>query len=350
MQPQHIQQNWKTLVKPSKVDIEPGKEIQKKATFRMSPLEPGFGVTLGNALRRTLLSSLQGAAVVSVKIEGVDHEFSSVPGVQEDVPNIILNLKSLALRCFSEEPKTITLHAKGPGEVTASQIDCGHDVQIVDPDHHIATLNTDTELRMEMVVATGSGYRPASAHAEAMAMDEEGAVEVTIGQIPVDAVFSPVRRVAYKVDDARVGQVTNYDKLDMTVETNGVITPEDALAFAARILQDQLAVFINFEEAPDPAKTEEATIDVDPNLLMKVDELELSVRSANCLKNDNIVYIGDLVQKTEAQMLKTPNFGRKSLNEIRDVLQTMGLNMGQKLENWPPENIEELAQKLRNEY
>jgi DNA-directed RNA polymerase subunit alpha len=296
---------------------------------------------MGNALRRILLSSLQGSAVTQIKIDGVLHEFSSVSGVQEDVTDIILNVKQLSLRSHSEGAKVVTIHAKGPGPVTASQIDAGHDVDIIDPDQHICTLNDDTEFRMELTVDTGKGYSPASNHRPE---------EDVVGLIPVDATFSPVRRVSYKVTDARVGQRTDYDKLSLELTTNGVVTPEDALAFAARIMQDQLNVFINFEEVPLEPKKEEEQLDINPHLLMKVDELELSVRSANCLKNDNIVYIGDLVQKSESEMLKTPNFGRKSLNEIKEVLTSMDLGLGMKLDSWPPENIEELAQKMRKEY
>lgn len=337
-----IQTNWKELIKPNKVNISAGKDVRKAASFTIEPLERGFGTTMGNALRRILLSSLQGAAVTQVKIEGVLHEFSSVPGVQEDVTDIILNLKSLALRSHAEEPVVVSLKAKGPGPVTAAQIDTGHNVEIIDPDHHIATLTDGTELSMELTVSTGKGYITAANHTPE---------EPVIGLMPIDAVFSPVRRVSFKVTDARVGQVTDYDKLALNIETNGVVAPEDALAYAARIMQDQLAVFINFEEVQEVAPVIEETIDINPNLLMKVDELELSVRSANCLKNDNIVYIGDLVQKSESEMLKTPNFGRKSLNEIKEVLVTMDLGLGMKLDsNWPPENIEELAARLRKEY
>jgi DNA-directed RNA polymerase subunit alpha len=337
-----IQANWKELIKPSKLDIMPGKDSRKFAKIVIEPLERGFGFTMGNALRRTLMSSLQGSAVTQIKINGVLHEFSSIPGVIEDVTDIVLNIKSLAVRLHSEGPKTVRLKAKGPGPVTAAKIETGHDVDIIDPDHHIATLADGADLDMELTIDTGKGYEPAAAHTPE---------DATIGQIPVDAIFSPVRRVAYKVDDARVGQITDYDKLTMDIETNGVVAPEDALAYAARILQDQLGFFINFEEVQEePVLRATKELDFNPNLLMKVDELELSVRSANCLKNDNIVYIGDLVQKTEADMLKTPNFGRKSLNEIKEVLTQMGLGLGMKLDNWPPENIEDLAKKLERQY
>ena len=336
-----IQANWRELIKPSKVNITPGRDARKVSTFSIEPLERGFGTTLGNSLRRILLSSLQGAAVTQIKIDGVLHEFSSIPGVQEDVTDIILNIKSLAVRSHADEAKTITLKAKGPGPVTAGQIETGHDIEIIDPDHHIATLSEGGELNMELTVSVGKGYEPASAH-----LPEDS----VIGLIPIDAIFSPIRRVSFKVTDARVGQITDYDKLNLEIESNGVVAPEDALAYAARIMQDQLAVFINFEEVEEEPEKEEDKLDINPNLLMKVDELELSVRSANCLKNDNIVYIGDLVQKSESEMLKTPNFGRKSLNEIKEVLSSMGLSLGMQLDSWPPENIEELAQKMRKEY
>lgn len=336
-----IQANWKELIKPSKIDVKAGNDARKLATIMVEPLERGFGYTLGNALRRTLLSSLQGSAVTQIKIDNVLHEFSSIDGVIEDVTDIILNIKSLAVALHSEGSKTVTLKAKGPGPVTAKNIDTGHDVDIIDPDHHIATLSDGASLSMELTISTGKGYEPASAHAPE---------EAVIGQIPVDAIFSPVRRVAYKVDDARVGQITDYDKLTLEVETNGVVSPEDAVAFAARILQDQLGTFINFEEVVEETASKEDDLNFNPNLLMKVEELELSVRSANCLKNDNIVYIGDLVQKSESEMLKTPNFGRKSLNEIKEVLSHMGLGLGMKLDNWPPENIEDLAKKFERQY
>lgn len=338
----NIQANWREMIKPSKVNIETGKDIRKTASFTVEPLERGFGSTMGNALRRILLSSLQGSAVTQVKIDGVLHEFSSLPGVQEDVTEIILNLKSLAVRSHAEGAKVVSLRAKGPGPVTAAQIDTGHEVEIIDPDHHICTLSSDVEIGMELTIETGSGYSPAANH-----VNEE---EQIVGLIPIDAVFSPVRRVSFKTTDARVGQRTDYDKLTLDIETNGVVTPEDALAFAARIMQEQLIVFINFEEVHEEPAKKEDKIDINPNLLMKVDELELSVRSANCLKNDNIVYIGDLVQKSEGEMLRTPNFGRKSLNEIKEVLVTMDLGLGMKLDNWPPENIEELAGRLRKDY
>jgi DNA-directed RNA polymerase subunit alpha len=333
-----IQKNWQALIKPNKLDIQHGSNARRVATIVAEPLERGFGITLGNALRRILLSSLQGAAVTSVQIDGVLHEFSSVPGVREDVTDMVLNIKAMGLRMHSEGPRKIRLRAEGPGEVTAGMIETGSDVEVMDPDHVICTLDTEATLTMEMTVELGKGYVPATANRPE---------DAPIGLIPVDAIYSPVRQVSYKVDNTRVGQVTDYDKLSLTVETNGALSPEDSVAYAARILQDQLQLFINFEE-PQPRVDQDDQHDLpfNKNLLRKVDELELSVRSANCLKNDNIVYIGDLVQKSEPEMLRTPNFGRKSLNEIKEVLSTMGLALGMEITNWPPDNIEELAKRL----
>jgi DNA-directed RNA polymerase subunit alpha len=337
-----LQKNWQALIKPSKLEIEPGHDPHRVATVVAEPLERGFGITLGNALRRVLLSSLQGAAVTAVQIDGVLHEFSSIPGVREDVTDIVLNIKQLAIRMHSDGPRRMTLSATGPGEVRAGQIEAGHDIEILNPELVLCTLDDGVKLGMEFTVNAGKGYVPAA---------ENRAEDAPIGLIPVDAIYSPVRRVAYRVEPTRVGQVTNYDRLLLTVETNGTIGAEDAVALAARIIQDQLQLFINFEE-PRQISAEEHRDDLpfNRNLLRKVDELELSVRSANCLKNDNIVYIGDLVQKTEQEMLRTPNFGRKSLNEIKEVLAAMGLGLGMTVPGWPPENIEELAKKLEEPY
>ena len=337
-----IHKNWQELIKPSKLDIVPGTDPSRRATIVAEPLERGFGLTLGNSLRRVLLSSLHGAAVTAVQIDGVLHEFSSIPGVREDVTDIVLNIKSMGLRMGGDGPKRMTLKAEGPGEITAGMIETGHDIEIMDPDLVICTLDNGASISMELTVETGKGY---------VAATQNRPDDSPIGLIPVDAVYSPVRKVAYKVDNTRVGQVTDYDKLSLEVTTNGAVTPEDAVALAARILQDQLQLFINFEEPQ--AAVEEVRGDELPfnkNLLRKVDELELSVRSANCLKNDNIIYIGDLVQKTEAEMLRTPNFGRKSLNEIKEVLAQMGLHLGMEIPDWPPENIEDLAKKLEEPY
>jgi DNA-directed RNA polymerase subunit alpha len=337
------QKNWQDLTKPNKLAIEPvAEDPGRKATIVAEPLERGFGLTLGNALRRVLLSSLRGAAVTSVQIDGVLHEFSSIPGVKEDVTDIVLNIKAMAVKMHGEGPKRMSLRAKGPGEVQASLIETGSDIEILDPDHVICTLDSGAEIGMEFTVESGMGYVPASQHR---------AEDSPIGLIPVDALYSPVLKVAYKIENTRVGRRTDYDKLIMQVETNGAITPEDSVAVAARILQDQLQLFVNFEEPTAEVKAESLVEpQFNPNLLRKVDELELSVRSANCLKNDNIVYIGDLVQKSEAEMLRTPNFGRKSLNEIKDVLAQMGLHLGMKIPNWPPENIEEMAKKLEEPF
>jgi len=337
-----IQKNWQELIKPSRLAVEAGTDSAREATIVAEPLERGFGLTLGNALRRVLLSSLQGAAVTAIQIDGVLHEFSSIPGVREDVTDIVLNIKSMSLRMHGEGPERMSLRAEGPCDVTASMIETGHDIDVMDPKHHICTLDDGAKISMELTVEAGKGY---------VAAAQSRAEDAPIGLIPVDALFSPVKKVAYKVDNTRVGQVTDYDKLSMRVETNGAISPEDAVALAARILQDQLQLFINFEEPSTVSAEEQATEPAfNPNLLRKVDELELSVRSANCLKNDNIVYIGDLVQKTEQEMLRTPNFGRKSLNEIKEVLEQMGLHLGMEVTNWPPENVEELAKRLDEPY
>jgi DNA-directed RNA polymerase subunit alpha len=337
-----IQRNWQALIKPKGLEIEPGADAARAATIVAGPLERGFGLTLGNALRRVLLSSLQGAAVTSMQIEGVLHEFSSLPGVLEDITDIVLNVKSIGLRMHGDGPKRMRLRASGPGEVRASAIETGHDIDILNPDLVICTLDTGARVAMEFTVEIGKGYVPAT---------DNRPEDAPIGLIPVDALYTPVRKVSYRVENTRVGQATDLDQLVLNVETNGAVTPEDAVALAARILQDQLQLFINFEE-PRHAVEKEATGEplINKNLLRKVDELELSVRSANCLKNDNIVYIGDLVQKTEAEMLRTPNFGRKSLNEIKEVLANMGLHLGMEIANWPPENIEDLAKRIDEPY
>ena len=338
-----LQKNWTDLIKPNKLDIEPGLNPARQATIVAEPLERGFGLTLGNAMRRVLLSSLQGAAVTSIQIEGVLHEFSSIPGVREDITDIVLNIKSMALRMHSEGPKRITLTATGPGEVTASQIETGPDIEIMDPDHVLLTLDQGARVVMEMTVESGKGYVPAALNRSA---------DAPIGLIPVDALFSPVKKVSYLVGNARVGERTDLDKLTLEIETNGAVNAEDTIALAARILQDQLQLFVNFEEPQAVQKIEvvQEDLEFNRNLLRKVDELELSVRSANCLKNDNIIYIGDLVQKTEAEMLRTPNFGRKSLNEIKEVLSQMGLHLGMEITSWPPENIEDMAKRLEEPF
>jgi DNA-directed RNA polymerase subunit alpha len=337
-----LQKNWQDLIKPSKIDIQPGRDRTRVATVVAEPLERGFGMTLGNALRRVLLSSLQGAAIKTVQIDGVLHEFSSVTGVREDVTNMILNIKEIALRIHSDGVKRIVLKKDGPGPVKAGDMEASSDVEILNPEHVICHLDQGASIRMEFTADMGKGY---------VSADRNRPEDAPIGLIPVDSLYSPVKKVSYKVENTREGQILDYDKLTMSVETDGSVRAEDAVALAARILQDQLAVFINFEE-PKKAVEERSHPELAFNaaLLKKVDELELSVRSANCLKNDNIVYIGDLIQKTEAEMLRTPNFGRKSLNEIKEVLATMGLHLGMEVPNWPPDNIDELAKRFEDQY
>jgi len=333
-----IEKNWQELQKPENVEIKPSEYNPRQAVVSVGPLERGFGITLGNSLRRILLSSLQGAAVTAIQIQGVVHEFSSIPGVREDVTDLVLNIKGISVSMDAEGKKRLRLAAEGPCVVTAGMISETAGVEIMNPDHVICHVDKGGSLNMELTVDTGKGYVTAA---------QNRSEDDPIGLIPVDSIFSPIRQVAYTVENARVGQQTDYDRLLLTIETNGAIKPEDAVAFAARIMQDQLSPFINFEDPQTEADAEK----VDPfpfnrNLLRKVDELELSVRSANCLKNDNIVYIGDLVLKTESEMLRTPNFGRKSLNEIKEVLKVMNLALGMDIETWPPENIEELVKRL----
>ena len=336
-----IERNWNELIRPDKPMIELGADSARKARIIAEPLERGFGVTLGNSIRRVLLSSLQGAAVTSIQIDGVVHEFSPLEGVREDVVDIVLNIKQLALRMHAEGPKRMTLRATGPGAVTAGQIETPSDIEILNPKHVLLTLDEGASVRIEFTVENGKGYVPS---------EKNRPEDAPIGLIAVDALYSPVKKVAYRVEPTRQGQSLDYDKLVMEVETNGAVSPVDAVAYAARILQDQLQVFITFDE-PKKKLDGEAKPDLpfNPALLKKVDELELSVRSANCLKNDNIVYIGDLIQKTEAEMLRTPNFGRKSLNEIKEVLTNMSLHLGMDVPNWPPENIEDLAKKFEDQ-
>jgi len=337
-----IQRNWQDLIKPNKLDVKLGSDRRRVATLVAEPLERGFGLTLGNALRRVLLSSLQGAAVTSVQIDGVLHEFSSIAGVREDVTDIVLNIKEIAIKMDGEGPKRMTLRKTGPGQVKAGDIQTVGDIEILNPSHVICTLDEGADIRMELTVNVGKGY---------VAADRNRPEDAPIGLIPVDSLYSPVKKVSYRVENTREGQVLDYDKLTLSVETDGSVGPEDAVAYAARILQDQLSIFVSFEE-PRKETFEESTPELafNPALLKKVDELELSVRSANCLKNDNIVYIGDLIQKTEAEMLRTPNFGRKSLNEIKEVLASMGLHLGMEVPNWPPDNIDDLAKRFEDQY
>ena len=337
-----IHKNWQELIKPTQLEIKPGNDPLRQATVMAEPLERGFGLTLGNAIRRVLMSSLQGAAITSVQIDNVLHEFSSVAGVREDVTDIVLNLKGVAIRMEVEGPKRLSVSAKGPQVVTAGDISETAGIEILNKDHVICHLDEGADLFMELTVDTGKGY---------VSADKNRPEDAPIGMVPVDAIYSPVRKVSYDVQPTREGQVLDYDKLTLKLETDGSVTPDDAVALAARILQDQLSIFVNFDEPESATRADEDDgLEFNPLLLKKVDELELSVRSANCLKNDNIVYIGDLIQKTEAEMLRTPNFGRKSLNEIKEVLSGMGLHLGMDVEEWPPENIEDLAKKFEDQF
>ncbi len=336
-----IDKNWKELIKPSKIDIQ-ASDDKKFAKIVVEPLERGFALTLGNALRRVLLSSIQGTAVTAIQIDGVLHEFSSINGVREDVTDIVLNVKSLSLKLNSNGPKKLILDAKGPGEITAKMLNPNPDIEILNPEQVICNLDENTKIYMELVVNTGKGY---------VSADKNREKDSPLGLIPIDSVYSPVKRVSYNVSNTREGLSIDYDKLTMEIETNGSVAADDCLAFAARILQDQLSLFINFDEPKEViAQPTQSEPEFNKNLLRRVDELELSVRSMNCLKNDNIIYIGDLVQKTEGEMLRTPNFGRKSLNEIKEVLSGMSLYLGIEIPNWPPENIAELSKKLEEEY
>ena len=324
-----MHRNWQSLIKPKRLASQEETLNDFYGKFVAEPLERGFGATIGNALRRILLSSIQGAAITSVRIKGVLHEFSTVPGVREDVTDIILNLKEVRLKLFSESAETIRVKAKDSGVLKAGDIITSNNVAILNPDQHIATLSKDADLDMEMVVRHGKGYIPAERNKDDLQ---------PVGTVPIDAIFSPIRKVNYTVTHARVGQVTDYDSLTLEVWTDGSVRPDDAIAYAARILQDQLTIFINFEEEPivmGPEQVEEKPR-FNENLYRSIEELELSVRSSNCLKNANIKYIWELVQKTEAEMLKTKNFGRKSLNEIKEILTEMGLSLGMKLEQFPP--------------
>lgn len=325
-----MQSSATELLKPRVVDVEAISPL--RARVSMEPFERGFGHTLGNALRRILLSSMPGYAITQVKIEGVVHEYSTLEGVQEDVVDILLNLKGIALKLYNRKEATLILSKQGEGPVTAGDIQLGHDAEVINPDHVIAHLTKGGKLEMELKVEQGRGYQPVTVR---KLSDEER----TIGAIMLDASFSPVRRVSYSVESARVEQRTDLDKLVVDIETNGVIDPEEAIRYAARVLVDQLSVFAELKGTPAEIEAPRAP-QVDPILLRPVDDLELTVRSANCLKAENIYYIGDLIQRTETELLKTPNLGRKSLNEIKDVLASKGLSLGMKLENWPPAGLE----------
>ena len=329
--------NWKAMIKPTKLDIQLS-EDKTKAKIIAEPLEKGYGLTLGNSLRRILLSSIRGSAITAVQIDGVLHEFTSIKGVREDVTDIVLNIKSLALKAQTEIPKKLVLDVKGPGEIKANKITESSDIEILNPDLIICNLDENTKFHMELTVNSGKGYVSAELNKPE---------DPPLGLIAIDALFSPVKKVSYSISTAREGKALDYDKLTMEIETNGSISAEDAVAYAARIFQDQLSMFINFNDPKEVITQEKATEpEFNRNLLRKVDELELSVRSMNCLKNDNIIYIGDLVQKTEGEMLRTPNFGRKSLNEIKEVLSGMSLYLGMEIPNWPPDNIAEMSKKL----
>jgi DNA-directed RNA polymerase subunit alpha len=323
-----MQRNWKELIKPKKLEVERETLTPFYGKFYAEPFERGFGITIGNSLRRILLSSLQGAAITSVKIDGVLHEFTSIPGVTEDVTDIILNLKEVKIRLHADGPKTVRIETEGEGVVRAGDIITDDTIEIMNPDHSVATLSPEGKLKMELVVKRGKGYVPAEKNKEE---------DQPIGTIPIDAIFSPITKVNYTVTHARVGQITDYDKLTLEVWTNGCVHPEDAVAYAAKILKDQLSIMINFEEE-DETGEEEMEVEqeqLNEDLFKSVDELELSVRSANCLKHADIKLIGELVQKTESEILATKNFGRKSLNEIKEILAEMGLSLGMKVENFP---------------
>jgi DNA-directed RNA polymerase subunit alpha len=321
--------NWRDLIKPKSLEIEKETLGGSYGKFSCEPLERGFGTTLGNSLRRVLLSSLQGAAITAVKIDGALHEFQTLPDVVEDVTDIVLNLKEVLLKMEDTKPKIIRIDKEGEGKVTAGDITVVDGIRVLNTEHHIATLSRGGKLHMELLVQMGRGYVPA---------DRNKTATMSVGTIPIDALFAPVKKVNYIVTHARVGQQTDFDKLTIEVWTDGSVTPEDAVAFAAKIMKDQLSIFINFEETEEPIEetVSEEAAKMNENLDKSVDELELSVRSANCLQNANIRYIGELVQKTEAEMLKTKNFGRKSLKEIKEILAEMGLSLGMKLDGWVP--------------
>jgi DNA-directed RNA polymerase subunit alpha len=328
MQQDLIAKNWRELIRPRRLEREEETQGDRYGRFWCEPLERGFGTTLGNALRRVLLSSLQGAAITTVRINGVLHEFSTIPGVLEDVSDIVLNLKDVRLRLHSPGPRTLRVQRKGPGELRAADLvadDSG--VEILNPELHLATLSEEANVEMEVTVGSGKGY---------VLAEKNKTEDMPIGTIPIDSIFSPVRKVNYTVTPARVGRETDFDRLNLEVWTDGAVAPADAVAFAAKILKDQLSIFINFEEPEESlVPHREERVPLNANLFKSVDELELSVRSANCLQNANIRYIGELVQKTEPEMLKTKNFGRKSLNEIKELLASMGLALGMTLENFP---------------
>jgi DNA-directed RNA polymerase subunit alpha len=328
-----MHKNWRDLIRPKRLQVEADTLTDRYGKFVAEPFERGFGTTLGNSLRRVLLSSLQGAAIVSVRVKGVLHEFTSIPGVTEDMTDVILNLKGVRIRMHGTEARTVRIIHKGEGVITAGDIITDPHVEILNPAHHLATCSKDANLEIEMVVKMGKGY---------VAADRNRDEKAPVGTIPIDAIFTPVQKVNFTVSNARVGQITDYDKLTLEVWTDASVKPEDAVAFSAKILKDQLSIFINFDEEAEATEEIEEDLEtekVNENLYRSVEELELSVRSANCLKNAGIKLIGELVMKTEAEMLKTQNFGRKSLNEIKDVLADMGLTLGMKLDNFPDPEV-----------
>lgn len=336
-----LKESWKSLINPSSIEVREGYNNITRSVITMEPFTRGFAHTLGNSLRRMLLSSINGFAVTSIKIDGVLHEYSAIDGVKEDVLEIIMNLKSLALTNHDSSSFTLKINSDKPGPIFAGSIETTAGVEIVNKDLLICTLNEGGKISMQIVVESGRGYRPAEKNKK----DEN-----TIGNISIDAIFSPVRSVAFKVENARVGQITDYDKLIFDIETDGSISPQDAMGVAAKILQEQLNVFITFDvekydEPIESSSSEDSSFN--RNLLKTIDELELSVRSYNCLKNENIIYVGDLVIRSEGEMLKTANFGRKSLNELKENLSSMNLSFGMKLNDWPPKNIDELL-KVKN--
>ena len=338
-----LSKNWNALIKPNLKILE-GKDFicsDMEKTFVIEPLEQGFDITLGNSLRRILLSSLQGAAITAIKIDGILHEFSSFPGMKEDITDLILNLKTVIIRMNASDKKTLCLNVMGPCTVTAGMIETGHDVEMINPNHILCHLDEGVTLNMQFICKVGKGYVPASQNTEK---------ETPIGTICIDSLFSPVNKVTYKVENSRVGQVTDYGKLVITITTNESTTPDLALGLAAKILQDQLQIFINFEEEQLAEEEIKDELPFDKNMLKKVDELELSVRSQNCLRNANIVFVGDLVTRSEPEMLKTANFGRKSLNELKEVLASLGLKFGIEVAEWPPKSIEELSKKYENPF
>lgn len=327
-----MHRNWQDLIYPKAVEAE---ELSSTyGRFIAKPLERGYGTTLGNSLRRVLLSSINGAAIVAVRIEGVAHEFSTVQGIKEDVTDIVLNLKQVNLRYLGDRDTTIFLRSKGAGTLKAGDIESSGDVEILNPDLHIATVGSDGKLSMELIVRHGRGY---------VSAEQNRTEDIPEGFLTIDSIFAPVRRVAYSVTNSRVGQMTDYDRLSLEIWTNGSVRPDDALAYAAKIIKEQLTVFVNFDESDESDRREESKSDDRPslneNLFKTVDSLELSVRAANCLENANIKFIGELVTKTEADMLKTKNFGRKSLNEIKDILAEMGLSLGMKIDGFDPSTL-----------